>query len=771
MIIKNQKIKSLLSVLVLTLIIIFFYRDQIFGSLYIPFDSKSQVYPFVAFTSQTYRSGSVPLWNPFIYSGTPSFADPLYMTFYPGILLYMIPEFLSQRYFDLIELMHILVGGISVYFLLKNYKVNNFAAIGAAIVFMLGGPLTGRIQHVTQISAVSLFPLILLLIRFGIQKQKLWIFGLAGIILGSTIMIGYQPAFLFFIVAFFYFVVEFFSYGNHEWKSVKILFLQMAFMFFVAFCFSAIQTIPTLEFARLSNRPEYDYVAASDRSITPSILFTLVFPNLFNSISGEFWGPFDIAEGYLYIGLIPIFFVFYSIINWKRINHQNRFFIITSFLSIFYALGKFTPLYYIFYTIIPPVRLFRRPSDAYFIFQLCISISLGFGIDFWIGKIDAFKKQIVQLLLFLMASIILFILAENIVSRSMPEINVKDWYFLPNLLFLAIFLVLVGLKNKISIEYCLVAIIICMVMDITITSNNRPFNSITFDKININSEEIYGCPTVVKLLQNNVGDQYRFETVHAGNMWTNAAAIWKISSTVGYSPLVVGSYNEFASPTQSYRQKKFDGMIQSYSSQLYNLLGVKYIISSLKLDEIDPGIDLSNYSKLKTPCFNVYENKNPLPLAFVVHKARILNNETESYSQVAEDYDPANIVVLEKIPNAIESNITENNGEIIFGKNNSLDNVSIKKKGNNYFSVLVTTKDDGILVLNDVYYPGWKVFIDGKPADLLKTNFTFKGVYVSSGTHFVEFKFLPTSFFIGLSFSIISVFIVILSFLWKGHKK
>ncbi len=68
-----------------------------------------------------------------------------------------------------------------------------------------------------------------------------------------------------------------------------------------------------------------------------------------------------------------------------------------------------------------------------------------------------------------------------------------------------------------------------------------------------------------------------------------------------------------------------------------------------------------------------------------------------------------------------------------------------------------------ILFLCDVYYPGWEVTVDGEPSQLLKTNYTFKGVYLSAGQHLVEFKFLPKSFILGSVLNLVSLIGGILS--------
>ena len=46
---------------------------------------------------------------------------------------------------------------------------------------------------------------------------------------------------------------------------------------------------------------------------------------------------------------------------------------------------------------------------------------------------------------------------------------------------------------------------------------------------------------------------------------------------------------------------------------------------------------------------------------------------------------------------------------------------------------------DGLLVFSDSYYRAWKVYIDGEEGKLYKTNYAFRGVYLTKGSHTVEF--------------------------------
>ncbi|HWK80559.1 MAG TPA: YfhO family protein, partial [Thermomicrobiales bacterium] len=52
-----------------------------------------------------------------------------------------------------------------------------------------------------------------------------------------------------------------------------------------------------------------------------------------------------------------------------------------------------------------------------------------------------------------------------------------------------------------------------------------------------------------------------------------------------------------------------------------------------------------------------------------------------------------------------------------------------------------------------VYADGWTVTVDGKPAELLRTNHALRGVAVPTGTHVIAMHYAPHSIRVGLILS------------------
>jgi hypothetical protein len=66
----------------------------------------------------------------------------------------------------------------------------------------------------------------------------------------------------------------------------------------------------------------------------------------------------------------------------------------------------------------------------------------------------------------------------------------------------------------------------------------------------------------------------------------------------------------------------------------------------------------------------------------------------------------------------------------------------------------------GLVILGDLYYPGWKLKIDGHPAPILRTNRMMRGAIVAAGKHQLVYDYQPDSFWIGSLVSLAGLAVV-----------
>ena len=70
------------------------------------------------------------------------------------------------------------------------------------------------------------------------------------------------------------------------------------------------------------------------------------------------------------------------------------------------------------------------------------------------------------------------------------------------------------------------------------------------------------------------------------------------------------------------------------------------------------------------------------------------------------------------------------------------------------YQYLVSSNDQCLLVLGEVYYPWWRASVDDMAVDVVRVNHTMMGVLVPAGSHVVRLRFQPTSIWVGGAISV-----------------
>ena len=72
-----------------------------------------------------------------------------------------------------------------------------------------------------------------------------------------------------------------------------------------------------------------------------------------------------------------------------------------------------------------------------------------------------------------------------------------------------------------------------------------------------------------------------------------------------------------------------------------------------------------------------------------------------------------------------------------------------------------------LAVFSEVYYnsgKGWQAYIDGEPVEHFRVNWILRGMVVPAGTHLIEYKFEPRSYYTGEKIALASSILVLLAF-------
>ena len=81
----------------------------------------------------------------------------------------------------------------------------------------------------------------------------------------------------------------------------------------------------------------------------------------------------------------------------------------------------------------------------------------------------------------------------------------------------------------------------------------------------------------------------------------------------------------------------------------------------------------------------------------------------------------------------------------------------IEHYANDEVRIRATAQQAGLLVLTDLYYPGWVATVDGTSAEILRVNHVLRGVLLPPGEHEVVFRYAPRAVQIGAVISALSL--------------
>ncbi|MEA1926857.1 MAG: YfhO family protein, partial [Candidatus Auribacterota bacterium] len=93
----------------------------------------------------------------------------------------------------------------------------------------------------------------------------------------------------------------------------------------------------------------------------------------------------------------------------------------------------------------------------------------------------------------------------------------------------------------------------------------------------------------------------------------------------------------------------------------------------------------------------------------------------------------------------------------------------------NRIEVVIAVTKPAMLVLTEIWYPGWEARVDGEPTELFRVNYLQRGVWLNEGEHRVELVFRPKSWMMGMIISIVSwgilVLVLLVRLIWGRIKR
>jgi len=703
-------------------------------------DPVLQTYPWRYLVIENLKNLQLPLWNPYSFSGQPLLANvqsaPLQAV---NLLYFVIP-------FNFVWILGVIIAPLLTsfftYIFLRSLKISQFSAAFSSFVLPLSGFFVVWLTWGTVITSAMWLPLILYCVNKLQEKLSARFFILLVFSSFQTVASGHwQTAGYVMLTSVIYLVFK-----SINSRSLRLLLVVSSSLIFGAFISSA-QIVPSLEFINLSNRglDQAYFLGRKDWFLPLQNLIQLVAPDFFgNPTTYNYWGTWNYAEFVSYIGIIPLFFAFTSV--FKKDTYIKLFWFIAT-LSLVLALEN--PLSRIPYNLNLPLISSMQPSRIIFIFIFALAVLSAFGMDYFME--EKFKKKLIIPALSLFLIIIALVFSTLFAKDAFPQVeNINPPYIaLRNLLFPLIFtssiFLLISLKIiKIPKKLLVSLIILITVADLfKFAYKFTPF---------VNFSIIFPKTQITNFLTNQK-KPFRIMETDRRILNGNISSVYKVEQVSGYDPLYLKSYAQLVASWDAGSERSagsFNRIVtpQNYTLPLTNFMNVKYLLS---FDDIQN----ENLSKVfEEGQTKLYENKKVLPRAYFVEKIIKLENQNQELSQItSKNFDFNKSAVSREFQLDSES---EGIANII---SYSDQKILIKAK----------TQESSPLIISNVNYPGWKAYIDGKPAKLYEVNFMFQSIVVPAGIHDILLSYIPKSFIYGLYLSVLSTFVTIFigGLLWK----
>ncbi len=734
-----------------------------------------------------------PMWNPYIFGGLP-YIDAFHgdIFYYTWLLRLFLPVHMAMAYVFLIQ---IFLAGIGMFLFLRSFKINQYGSLIIALAYMFTGALvsTTFAGHTGKAIVISFLPWIFFLVNKGFDTKKLLYFILGSLVIGACLLSPHvQMTYYLLIATFFYFLfrLAFLYRDERKWGAVFKISAYFVIMVGIGFLISAIQFLPSLAYLPFSPRGGIGrgYSFATSWSLPIVELFDLLTPH-FSGLLENYWGsnPFKLHTEYL--GIVPLLLAGIAII-YRMKDRFVKFFTGLTLFAILMALGGHTLFYKIPYYLFPLLKKFRGPGMIFFVASFSLCVLAGFGVQFLIEKFkDAqyrkfFRGLIITIVVVGTFGLIATLAKDSVISflRSLAGVAEQKVAGLVNNYptFIGGFWKAIGLLVANGL---LVVLLARKKLGITTWAGITGL-ILLFDLWSVDAKfiqtvepptEYFARDEVVNALNKDTGLHRVFPYQLAGMdiyRHDDYLMLYKIQSVGGYHGNQLNRYQEFIGAKNTIMFQNPENL--SYRNFL-DLLNVKYVIGLRLPDDLSPydeqtqqviGALKEHFSQPNFrltwmgPRYAIYENLTALPRAFVVPQYTVMPEIGILPRLQDPNFDPRKMAILE-----------ENPGVTFQPDTGAVGSCRVLNYDANKIKVEASLSSPGILVLSENYYPAWKAYIDGKPTKIYRTDYLFRGVFLDSGNHTVEFVYQSKYFQLGGLISIFACIIILSVIILSSARK
>ncbi len=352
-------------------------------------DTFLYIYPYWEHRARALIAGQLPLWNPYLFMGAPFLANPQAGVLYP--LNWPLAPFAIPTAVKIAIITHIFIAAVGAFKLARRaLNLTSAAATLAALLFGLGGHLTGKVEQVNQLQALAWLPWILLAAHRQVTESSARERTRAGLAFAGVLALQFlaghtQTTFITLLAVVFWSLttVTFRTSESHNRSSALRLLLRPLAFTAMGALLSGAQLLPAIELAGASLRSTgLPLSEALSFSLHPLLLGRALLPGYSRTLFSEFIGYLSIA------GLLLSMAGTAALVHKQERARALPGALLACF-GIFFALGAYNPFYWPLVKFAPGFDLFRVPARWLSLWALGAALLAGIGFD----RITTLPKQ------------------------------------------------------------------------------------------------------------------------------------------------------------------------------------------------------------------------------------------------------------------------------------------------------------------------------------------------------------------------------------------
>jgi hypothetical protein len=730
-----------------------------------------------------------PFWNPYLFSGMPSYESLAYnpyvypLSFVTGFLITTL-HFPENSWL----LFHVFLLGLGVYLLLRDRGIG-FMPSASAALFMMWMPnlvAIGANGHGSQACAIAYIPYALLFWDRLTRGKGILLNGIAlAIVLGFQMLRAhlqisyYTYALIGLHLLFFSFYAIVDAVRRREWGAeclpqfpaargaggggtatlggaalrIGVLAVILAVIVGCSLLISSVLYMPVHEYAEYSIRGGsegggLDYEYATSWSLHPAESFTFLVPFSFGFGKNLYHGQMPFTDYPNYLGLLVLLGCGAAV--WLKRTRFVQFLLFVIVVSTLVSFGKHLPLLYDpLFQWMPFFNKFRVPVMVLIVQQFACVLLFAVGLSALLGLDRERGGKMARWGLIVSGAMLVIAVvsmgywkggfAESIAPRLRLAASAQEQLRLARESGGLLFLDLVKLALLSACVFgCLLLYYRAMVkrtVAVALLLLLGLADLYLVDRYIIHPEKLVKSNQVRIIRDKSRVDRYLepdpiieflqtesrfFRVMPYSEFSTNRFMNFGISSIGGYHAAKLEHYNNFLG--------SLDRAFAGGRFQLLDMLNMRYLVSSGPIPESERWrAAWSGRDQNEQPC-KIYENMNAFPRAWFVDEYRIARGDDALGLLHDGGIDLSRTAILEATP-PLEP-VSREGSE-----------ARITKFSFNEIHVDAKVAAPCIMVLSEVYYPRWKVTVNGDAGEILRADYILRAVALPAGSHSLVFEY------------------------------